>query len=476
MDKEKLNFVCWLWKPLPDSLKTLTPCPFTYKDVNALYAMLKKHYHKPFQLICVTDNVVGIHKDIKIVPLWDKHRQKGLCFTRLVAFKKGMDIAFGERFVSIDLDCVIVDDITSLFDTKEDFVIWESENPKNKYCGSLYILKSNSRTKIYETFDERKYIPNGKGRFTRGSDQMHIAETCPDEKTWTQEDGIYTFRFIKNAPLPENAKIIFFNGRYHPNQKELYGRNPWISQHYLVDEIKSEIIEPEEETNALNIVCFYWKGKRGTGWDDVKLANKYINNLYKGVCNHLKTKFNFYCFYQKDLKLEKVLPEIKMIPFTSPNWRGRIPKLKVFDKDNNFKGRVILLDLDIIITGELDTLFSYNGPFMTRGSFIGKNNSQGDMIFFEGGTYTHFWEFVKGENDLVKFAKGNERSFYNRYFGKFMKEEIDYIQDKYPGKIFSFKRHIGDKGAIPKNCSIITCHGMPKLHTIKNPNIRKYWK
>ena len=108
------------------------------------------------------------------------------------------------RFVSIDLDCVIVDDITSLFDRKEDFVIWSSGNPKNPYCGSLWMLRTGSRARVYNAFDPNKWIPNVRGRYPSGTDQAQIAKAYPDEATWNTEDGIYNFGNRNCTIIPDS--------------------------------------------------------------------------------------------------------------------------------------------------------------------------------------------------------------------------------------------------------------------------------
>ena len=138
-----LNIVCWKWNPLPGVVTTKKKREYTAEDVNVLFAMLCENLRIPFNMICVTDDPVGIDKDIRIVPLWKELREKGGCFTRLVAFKKSIKSLFGSRFASIDLDCIIVGDVTHIFDRDDDFIIWgghHSEKNGIPYCGSLWMM------------------------------------------------------------------------------------------------------------------------------------------------------------------------------------------------------------------------------------------------------------------------------------------------------------------------------------------------
>jgi hypothetical protein len=73
------------------------------------------------------------------VPLWDDYAQRPeparrknpSCYRRLRAFAPDIAATFGQRFVSIDLDCVITGDLRPLWNRSEDFVIWGDTNPQH---------------------------------------------------------------------------------------------------------------------------------------------------------------------------------------------------------------------------------------------------------------------------------------------------------------------------------------------------------
>ena len=288
----KINIICWKWKKTnPPSTKNSED--FTSLHVNTLYSMLQRHLSLPYRLICITDDPVGIHSDIEIFSMINTFAEFGGCYRRLSLFDPNLNKKFGKRFVCIDLDVVIVDDITSIFFNTSDFVIWGEELRKTPYCGSMWMMDSGSRSEVWEEFnkDPHTAINLSKKKYSVGSDQSFISYCLyPNEETWTKKDGIYNFKLdimkpiyrkqvksigrklnnderekrrlsgirkramkkvmkrislhkpisdseiiILNKPtgeLPINARIIFFNGKFDPSNSIIQENNLWIKDHW----------------------------------------------------------------------------------------------------------------------------------------------------------------------------------------------------------------------------------------------------
>jgi hypothetical protein len=186
--------------------------------------MLERHVHLPHRLICVTDDPSGIDERVQIVPLWDKCRYLGGCYNRLWVFSKSAKKLFGDRFVCIDLDCVLVGDCTPLFDRPDDFII-NSYNPcpgdhkDQLYNGSMFMQTAGARSQLWTSFKPSKTPqivqddPN-----TIGTDQAWIRHKLGrGEARWSNADGVYEARQVGNS-LPANARIVFFSGRRDPSQ------------------------------------------------------------------------------------------------------------------------------------------------------------------------------------------------------------------------------------------------------------------
>ena len=260
MVAETLRIVCWKWGGVVDK-KMIT---FSAQHVNVLASMLSRHLHRPYELICITDDPTDIDSSVRIVPLWDDLNDTTGCYRRLKIFSKEMESLIGKRIVSIDLDLVIKDDITNLFDRNEDFVIWGDHTRSAPYCGSFWMMTAGTREALWKDFSMTA-LPKSIRKL--GTDQAWINyRMYPNEAMWTEADGIYNFRLqygklekknrrkrplakaVKararkehslNPPelrgtqlLPENARLIFFNGKYDPSQTHLYKNFPWIEEHW----------------------------------------------------------------------------------------------------------------------------------------------------------------------------------------------------------------------------------------------------
>ena len=108
------------------------------------------------------------------------------------------------------------------------------------------------------------------------------------------------------------------------------------------------------EVNAeeiVNVLCMKW----GT-----KYPADYVNRLYSMVARNMQRKFRFVCLTEDGQGLaEQIesfpLPELSVdLGGPERGWN----KLAVFAEElYDLKGKVLCLDLDLIITGSLDDLF-----------------------------------------------------------------------------------------------------------------------
>lgn len=198
-------------------------CSYTAHHVNVLRNMLERFVNIPHRLICVTDDPAGIDPRIQVVPLWDKCRNLGGCFNRLWVFSQEAREIFGERFVCIDLDCVLVGDCTALFQRDDDFII-NSYNPTSTdkkdqhYNGSMIMMRAGSRAQVWDEFDiEESPLVIAENPNVVGSDQAWIRLTLgKDEQRWSNKDGVYEARQVREK-LPSNACLVFFSGKRDPS-------------------------------------------------------------------------------------------------------------------------------------------------------------------------------------------------------------------------------------------------------------------
>lgn len=234
-----INIVCWKWEP-KDGIHPRKGIKFTAKHVNVLQSMLERHLSSPFKLHCFTDKPADISEKVNVIPLWDTHRNMGGCYTRLRSFSLEMKDLIGPDFFSIDLDTIILQDITDLFEgtrLNHDFKIWGDTNPTTPYNGSFYYMKSGCKRQVWETFDPATAARKTRIRGYVGTDQAWIG-FCLGEKEskWGLDDGIYSYRChfqqLKRTALSGQEKIIFFHGSHDPSKPTTQAIVPWVKEHW----------------------------------------------------------------------------------------------------------------------------------------------------------------------------------------------------------------------------------------------------
>jgi hypothetical protein len=240
------------------------------------------------------------------------------------------------------------------------------------------------------------------------------------------------------------------------------------------------------------IICFYWQGDRWrdqqfekpitdnsfaanlkkNGFVDSKLASQYVNNLYYGVKKHADRPFEFVCFTNERLSLVEGI-NTQPLPIIANN--GVLPRLYMFSKESGlFGSQVLCLDIDVIIAGSLQPLLDYQGLFCTRSKFkpTEQHKLDGDIMSFSAGPVAEkiFWTpFTANPDKAVQLTQGRER-----YWIRHVAEDIaDRWEKITPGSVVSWKWHIR-RGLKSDRLSIISCHGHPRPHQLKEKDYKIY--
>lgn len=257
-----INIVVTSWIPKKNqkfylaSEKGPSKIHYDNEHINIHFNMVNRHLHIPFAYHLFADReIAGLNENIIQHDLWEKYREFGGCYHRLYTFSKNMNKYFSGRFVSMDLDMIIVDDITGLITRKEDFVFFKNRvgpNPQDAFeldnlhpvgCGwrmsnSVYMMDIGARSFVWEDFDNdpEKAIEKRKGP---GSDQSwcNYVLNLKNENFWEQgKDGIYDFRqdFLKMKlnKIPHNAKIVVFSGPRDPSQSIWKNEYGFLIEHW----------------------------------------------------------------------------------------------------------------------------------------------------------------------------------------------------------------------------------------------------
>jgi len=218
-----LTIVGWLWRS--DNLLRYSP-----HHANIWARMIHRHLSIPHRFILMTDQLEAKFDPlIQPVPLWDVWRTlknerwgatKPQCYVRLRAFAKEAEEIFGKRFVSMDLDCVVLRQLDPLFTRTEDFLILRRDHHTTPYNGSMWMMTAGARHQVFDDFKGAESIEAAR-KFI-GTDQAWInCRLGPNEKGWDIKDGVWGWPRIRHQMSyrrrpPEGARIIFFYGGDKP--------------------------------------------------------------------------------------------------------------------------------------------------------------------------------------------------------------------------------------------------------------------
>ncbi len=233
------SVVCWKWEQ-GGYRSTFGP-----ETVNILRRMVARHYSSLRRFICITDRPEGLDPGVEVVPAWNDYAHvkspngshNPSCYRRLRAFAPDIAATLGERFVSIDIDVVITEDLTPLWHRSEDFVIWgDNTNANTFYNGSMFMMTAGARSQVWNDFDPQTSPDKAYDAKHFGSDQGWISyKLGPNEATWKKADGVYSFRndFLlpKQWQLPGDARMVFFHGKHDP-WSEIPQRVPWVRREW----------------------------------------------------------------------------------------------------------------------------------------------------------------------------------------------------------------------------------------------------
>lgn len=241
-----LTILGWLWHD-PNCLAQYTP-----EHASVWARMIHRNLSLPHRFVLATDTPdAEFDPLITPIPLWDDWRevrnpswpkQKPHCYVRLKAFSDKMRDVLGDRFVSVDLDCLVLDNasyyggadkvpagapalLDPLFNRNEDFVIYHrpvvnGARERNKYQGSMWMMNTGARRQVFDDFEGLRSIDLAAGFM--GSDQAWIRyKLGPCEAGWTKQDGVQPWSEIRgdNRWLydpPPLTRIIFFHGEEKP--------------------------------------------------------------------------------------------------------------------------------------------------------------------------------------------------------------------------------------------------------------------
>lgn len=215
-----------------------------------------------------------------------------------------------------------------------------------------------------------------------------------------------------------------------------------------------------------NVICMKWGDKFGP---------EYVNRLYKMVEKNLTLEHRFVCFTDNAEGLKEGI-EVRPLPEMSLDsslpergWR----KLTVFgEKLADLEGQALFLDLDIVITSNIDAFFEAEGEFLIIKDWdFPKDIIGNSSVFrFDIGKYSTVLSNFINNGEAIRERHRNEQAYLSyaiKEIGDKQNKELLKYWDK--SWCVSFKRNCLHKFPLnyfmqpkfPESAKIIIFHGKP---------------
>lgn len=150
-------------------------------------------------------------------------------------------------------------------------------------------------------------------------------------------------------------------------------------------------------------------------------------------------------------------------------WPGWWSKVEVFRPDVLQKGPVLLLDLDTLVVGDLSPFFEYPGPLAMLNDFNLTGRAQSGVMLLRPGPETELvWRtFSAAPDEYMRRYRGDGEWLHAH-------TRPDRLQDMFPGKIVSFKKHCR-KAPPGGDVRLVSGHGRPRFSSREAGWAHRLW-
>ncbi len=203
-----------------------------------------------------------------------------------------------------------------------------------------------------------------------------------------------------------------------------------------------------------------WRDFEGRGIE-------YANCLFDMIRRNLKdgTEGKFVVFTD-DLKEEgyEAGIELRKLP---EGLTGFYNKISLFKAGMFQDGeRVCFFDLDSVITGSLDDIAAYIGPFAILRDVYRPDGLQSSVMLWEAGKYNYIWEGFEAFR-YPKLTHGDQQWI------EMSVTDLVILQAQFPHQFVSYKRDA--RFGIPIDARVVFFHGLPRPHECDGW-VQKVWR
>lgn len=243
----------------------------------------------------------------------------------------------------------------------------------------------------------------------------------------------------------------------------------------------SKINEQSLDSFDRNVVCLKYGDK---------YPSEYVNRLYNMVRRHTTGPVGFYCVTENPVGLNS---DIKVIPLPEhKGLQGWWYKPYVFSQDFPVKGKLLFLDLDIVIIKNIDCFFEHTPSKFciirdfTRSMNPNWNRYNSSVFRLDSGTMDYVWSSLIRDTSVTKRLHGDQDWIFEK-----VKENFQFWPDEwcqsYKWEIRSRAEIVGvgrqrnfatilQEPKIKSETRILVFHGDPKPEQVKDPIVVDNWR
>lgn len=250
----------------------------------------------------------------------------------------------------------------------------------------------------------------------------------------------------------------------------------WPGVNQAVKELLSPVCCPILETdetwsrpkkldpNGVTICCL----KKGD-----KYGPEYVNLLAAMVMRNVHlVGYDFVCFTDDPTG---IYPHIRTapLPYDAPKWWGKMGLYMPTIPVNT--GRILFLDLDVVICGPLDDLLEYPSDFAMAQDWptgtwpatdLRDRDGNSSAVLLRVGSMSRIWEKYVSAGYPAPIETDGDQEWINRTFPNL----VDLLPERF---VQSYKLHRLEGEESPK-CSVVMFHGEPKPPACGGW-VKRYW-
>ena len=221
--------------------------------VNRLYGMVNRHLKVPYRFVCFTDDTTGVRPEVECFPLPELQLQASKLdggWRKLNSYQADLYGLQGQALF-LDIDIVIVDDITPFFEEPGEFLIIKDWKRPWRVTGnsSVYRFQLGAHVDLLDHFIAHQAEIRAKHR----NEQEYLSHYLHKQgrlsywpKAWCasfkyQCLPAWPMSFWQEARIPPGCRIVVFHGEVNPpdaiaGQRNRAGRGmvpvSWVAEHW----------------------------------------------------------------------------------------------------------------------------------------------------------------------------------------------------------------------------------------------------